>query len=84
MSRCVCCNAVLSDFEATRKHAVTGEYIMICDRCLPGLGIPTTSRVDLVEKDDEVYDDNTYYDDTSDYSHSYSDYTDSWLSSDDR
>ena len=31
--RCVACNAVLTDFEATRKSANTGEYIDLCNKC---------------------------------------------------
>ena len=31
--RCVACNAVLTDFEATRKSATTGDYIDLCNKC---------------------------------------------------
>ena len=31
---CVCCNKVLSDYEATLKHAETGEYLDTCTDCL--------------------------------------------------
>lgn len=32
--KCVCCNKVLSDYEATLKHAETGEYLDTCMECL--------------------------------------------------
>lgn len=31
---CICCNKVLSDYEATLKHAETGEYLDTCMECL--------------------------------------------------
>lgn len=46
--RCVCCNKLLSDFEATRKHAETGEYLDMCNKCLDFCPeIPYTERSDL-------------------------------------
>lgn len=69
----------------TRKHAVTGDYIMICDICLPGLGIPTVSRVDLgddmEELDDEV---DLSYRDVEVFDTDFMDFDETWLSSDDR
>lgn len=38
--RCDCCDAILTPFEGTIKHSVTGEYLNTCLRCLDGLGIP--------------------------------------------
>ena len=32
--KCICCNKVLSDYEATLKHAETGEYLDTCTECL--------------------------------------------------
>lgn len=31
---CTCCNKVLSDYEATRKHGDTGQYLDMCTVCL--------------------------------------------------
>jgi len=31
--RCVACNKNLNDYESTRKHAETGEYIDMCNTC---------------------------------------------------
>lgn len=32
--RCLCCGVILSDYEATRRHKVTGEYLDLCSECL--------------------------------------------------
>ena len=45
--RCDCCQKVLNDYETTLKHAITGEYLNTCTKCLKGLGIPTVGREDL-------------------------------------
>ncbi len=50
--KCICCDKKLSDFEATRKHAVTGAYLDMCNRCLQGLDIPTKDRIDLLTEAD--------------------------------
>ena len=34
MTHCISCDTVLSDFEATRKHAETNEYLDLCNKCL--------------------------------------------------
>ena len=57
MSRCTCCNKVLSDYELTAKHAVTGEYLDTCMKCLDGLGIPIEGREDLNKSEKEEEDD---------------------------
>jgi hypothetical protein len=31
--RCVCCNSLLSDFEATRRCASTGDFLDMCNDC---------------------------------------------------
>lgn len=31
---CLSCDKMLSDKESTRKHAVTGEFLDLCDGCL--------------------------------------------------
>lgn len=31
--RCLSCNVILSDKEATRKYASTGEFVDLCDHC---------------------------------------------------
>ena len=50
--RCTCCNKRLSDYEATLKHAVTGEYLDTCMDCLSDIAhdvpLPVKARKDLI------------------------------------
>ena len=32
--KCICCNKSLSDFEATRRHGITNEFLDMCNSCL--------------------------------------------------
>jgi hypothetical protein len=50
--RCVACNCNLNDFETTRKHAITGEYLDMCNRCVVDLDVPTKDRKDLISESD--------------------------------
>lgn len=45
MSRCRSCDCILSDYEMTRKSAVTGEYFDLCNSCFG------TIRNDVMYKD---------------------------------
>lgn len=51
---CVLCDALLTDFEATRRNAVTGEFLDICNHCFKDFKeiIPTRERKDLVNQSD--------------------------------
>jgi uncharacterized metal-binding protein YceD (DUF177 family) len=66
--RCDCCNRLLSDYEATLRHAVTNEFINTCNRCLDGLEIPTRGRPDLNPyeqlTEEDVFDDEDVEDDS--------------------
>ena len=56
--RCVCCDKNLNDYESTRKHALTGEYLDTCNACLSEINqtvvIPTITREDLANCSDIV------------------------------
>ena len=58
MTRCVCCDKNLNDYESTRKHAFTGEYLDTCNACLSEINqmvaIPTITREDLANCSDIV------------------------------
>jgi hypothetical protein len=42
MTRCVCCDKKLKDHEAVRRHAITNDFLDICDVCLKDIpNIPT-------------------------------------------
>ena len=47
--RCLSCNDVLSDREATRRIKSTGEFLDFCDTCYSSIKeeVPTVERVDL-------------------------------------
>jgi hypothetical protein len=55
--RCVACNRNLNDYETTRKHALTNEYLDMCNRCILDLDIPTKDRKDLLSESDIDLDD---------------------------
>ena len=59
--RCYCCNAVLSDFEATRKSAQTGEFLDMCNGCF----FHVKDEMDVVERQDlqHASDDEDFEDD---------------------
>ena len=56
--KCVCCDTILTDFESTRKHAETGEYLDTCAECFGVISedvtIPTLDRSDLFGKYDAL------------------------------
>lgn len=58
--KCVCCDRNLNDYEATRRHALTNEFLDMCNRCMKDMpNIPTRDRPDLVKEadfDDDLYD----------------------------
>lgn len=49
--RCSCCNRALSDFESTRRHAITEAFLDICNNCFDEVSqdadIPVRTRGDL-------------------------------------
>ncbi len=51
--RCIACNALLSDYEATRKSQTTGEYLDLCNHCLNDINndLLYTEREDLASKE---------------------------------
>lgn len=53
---CTCCDALLTDFEATRKDRRTGAFLDLCQECFNEAGlwkeIPTIDRTDLIAKSD--------------------------------
>lgn len=52
--RCRACDVVLSDFEATRKSRLTGEYLDLCDTCFAYVkdAVEVDEREDLRDTDD--------------------------------
>lgn len=56
--RCLSCNALMSDFEATRKSANTNEYIDMCNHCYYTISddVAALERTDLEHEEDMVTD----------------------------
>jgi len=52
--RCLACNKILNDFEATRKSATTGQFVDLCNHCFHDVeyDIESLEREDLRESDD--------------------------------
>jgi len=52
--RCILCNAALSDYESTVKHAITGQFLDICQNCFTSMevDIPVYDRKDLLHEAD--------------------------------
>jgi hypothetical protein len=59
--RCIACNKNLSDFEATRRHAITNEFLDTCTGCLGEIQrmtpLPTIDRKDLDHDEEYLVDD---------------------------
>ena len=61
---CVNCDRLLSDYEATRKHAITFKFLDLCKVCFEDVKtiIPTLDRKELMTEQDfdvEPEDDDT-------------------------
>ena len=54
MSRCRACDVILSDYELTRKSAVTGEYYDLCNHCFSYIkdSVYSKERIDLKDISD--------------------------------
>lgn len=57
---CIACDKTLNDYESTRRHALTNQFLDLCNRCMKDMpNIPTKDRPDLVKEadfDDDLMD----------------------------
>jgi hypothetical protein len=60
--RCLACNKVLSDFEATRKSATTGQYVDLCNHCFHDVEYDIASVVREDLRDEESFDEASEFD----------------------
>ena len=51
--RCLSCNKILSDREATRKYLSTAEFIDLCDNCISYIDIIYIENPELQGSYDE-------------------------------
>ena len=53
---CIICDKMLSDYEATRRHALTRQFLDLCNTCLRSIDsnktMPIADRKDLMETED--------------------------------
>lgn len=66
---CRVCDALLNDFESTRRNAHTFEFVDLCNSCYSTMShvIQTVERKDLItSKDYEYLDFSNTYDDIKD------------------
>lgn len=79
--KCTVCNADLSDYEMTIRHAVSKQFLDTCKKCLSDIGnIPLQVRPDLLSEIDlDIVedlldgDDSDFYDEPND-----NDYDEYW------
>lgn len=49
---CICCNRILNDYESTRRHGKTLDFLDMCSRCHSSVTedvyLPTIERKDLI------------------------------------
>lgn len=67
---CLCCDKLLTDYEATRRNAMTKEFIDLCNKCYGTISndVLAIERQDLRhEEDTEENDYLLYEDNTLDY-----------------
>ena len=62
--KCLSCDKILNDYESTRKSAVTGEYIDLCNHCYSTIKdqVYSKERVDLLTESDSYETDSDYFD----------------------
>lgn len=54
--RCLACDRALTDYEATRRDAITNEFIDLCNHCFASISedLHTIEREDLAHDEDYV------------------------------
>lgn len=61
--RCLGCNKNLSDYEATRRYALSGDFVDLCNRCFGPISkeVNTIERADLATAEDlEDYEESSH------------------------
>ncbi len=52
--RCLSCDVILSDFEATRKYSKSGEFVDLCNKCFSTIedDVEVVENYDLLEQEE--------------------------------
>ena len=70
--KCVCCDRKLKDHEAVRRHAITNEFLDICDGCLREIpGLPTKLPKGVIQVTDPFEDSESNDVDIEEVTHCY-------------
>jgi hypothetical protein len=70
--KCVCCDRKLKDHEAVRRHAITNEFLDICDGCLREIpGLPTKLPKGVIQVTDPFEDSESNDVDIDEVTHCY-------------
>jgi len=70
--RCICCDKKLKDHESVRRHAITNEFLDMCDTCLKDVpNIPTKLPKGVVQVTDPFEEGETNDVDIDDVTHCY-------------
>ena len=70
--KCVCCDRKLKDHEAVRRHAITNEFLDICDGCLREIpGLPTKLPKGVIQVTDPFEESETNDVDIEEVTHCY-------------
>lgn len=67
--RCLACNRILSDYEATRKYALTNDYVDLCTPCFK----PIEHQVNTIERKD-LFSEEDFYDELNEVKNNNPDY----------
>ena len=55
--KCVACDSIMTDFEATRKSKTTGQFLDLCEDCFKEVSddiIDVEERADLKQLEHEI------------------------------
>lgn len=63
--RCLSCNVVLTDFEATRKYKSSGDYLDLCENCFKPIAdkVLVIERLDLLTTEDVDFEEDEWNED---------------------
>ena len=50
--RCLACDCLLTDFESTRRSAISGAFIDLCNSCM--VPLETTENMALYEEETDI------------------------------
>ena len=55
--KCLCCDKILSDSEATRKYPDTNTFLDTCNGCISASDIPNIMYIEELPDEEDLYKD---------------------------